>query len=55
MAALVVAGFRRYAIYWQATAPGVFTNTAFGIVKVPILFAAGPARCSSVRLLRLRW
>jgi ABC-2 type transport system permease protein len=39
-AALVAAGFRRYATYRQATLAGAFTNTVFGVVKVSILFAA---------------
>jgi ABC-2 type transport system permease protein len=42
-AALVAAGFRRYATYRQATLAGAFTNTVFGVVKVSILFAAADA------------
>jgi ABC-2 type transport system permease protein len=38
--ALVVAGFRRYTSYRQATFAGAFTNTVFGVIKVSILFAA---------------
>jgi ABC-2 type transport system permease protein len=40
VAALVAAGFRRYASYRAATLAGAVTNTAFGVVKVSILFAA---------------
>jgi ABC-2 type transport system permease protein len=42
-AALVGAGFRRYATYRQATWAGAVTNTFFGVVKVSILFAAADA------------
>ena len=42
-AALVAAGFRRYATYRAATLAGAFTNTFFGVVKVAILFAAAAA------------
>jgi ABC-2 type transport system permease protein len=38
--AMVVAGFRRYTSYRQATFAGAFTNTVFGVIKVSILFAA---------------
>jgi ABC-2 type transport system permease protein len=36
---MVVAGFRRYTSYRQATFAGAFTNTVFGVIKVSILFA----------------
>jgi ABC-2 type transport system permease protein len=42
-AALVAAGFRRYATYRLATAAGALTNVLFGVVKVSILFAAAEA------------
>jgi len=42
-AALVTAGFRRYASYRAATFAGAFTNTVFGVIKVSILFAAADA------------
>ena len=42
-AALVAAGFRRYATYRAATLAGAVTNTFFGVVKVAILFAAATA------------
>jgi ABC-2 type transport system permease protein len=39
-AALVGAGFRRFASYRTATLAGAFTNTVFGVIRVSILFAA---------------
>ena len=42
-AALVAAGFRRWASYRAATLAGAFTNTFFGVVKLAILFAAAEA------------
>jgi ABC-2 type transport system permease protein len=42
-AALVAAGYRRYASYRAATVAGAVTNTFFGVVKVSILFAAADA------------
>ena len=42
-AALVAAGFRRYASYRQATLAGAVTNTVFGVIKISILFAAASA------------
>jgi ABC-2 type transport system permease protein len=42
-AALVAAGFRRWASYRAATLAGAFTNTFFGVVKLAILFAAADA------------
>jgi ABC-2 type transport system permease protein len=38
--ALVRAGFRRWSSYRAATVAGVVTNTAFGFLRVAILFAA---------------
>jgi len=48
MWALVVAGFRRYAGYRQATAAGAVTNTVFGVIKVSILLAAARSAGGSV-------
>ena len=42
-AALVAAGFRRWASYRAATLAGAFTNTFFGVVRLAILFAAADA------------
>jgi ABC-2 type transport system permease protein len=47
-AALVGAGFRRYATYRQATFAGALTNTVFGVIKVSILFAAAAAAGGTV-------
>jgi ABC-2 type transport system permease protein len=47
-AALVGAGFRRYASYRRATLAGAFTNTVFGVIKVSILFAAADAAGGTV-------
>ena len=38
--ALARAGFRRWSSYRAATLAGVLTNTAFGFLRVAILFAA---------------
>jgi ABC-2 type transport system permease protein len=37
--ALVVAGFRRYATYRQATVAGMFTNSVFGFLRCSVLLA----------------
>lgn len=47
-AALVAAGFRRWASYRAATLAGAFTNTFFGVVKLSILFAAASAAGGAV-------
>lgn len=47
-AALVVAGFLRYATYRQATVAGAVTNTFFGVVKLSILLAAATAAGGSI-------
>ncbi len=39
----MAAGFRRYAMYRQATLAGAFTNIVFGVIKLSILFAAADA------------
>lgn len=44
----MVAGFRRYATYRQATLAGAFTNTVFGVIRVSILFAAADAAGGTV-------
>jgi ABC-2 type transport system permease protein len=46
--AMVVAGFRRYTSYRQATFAGAFTNTVFGVIKVSILFAAASSSAGGV-------
>jgi viologen exporter family transport system permease protein len=38
--ALVRAGFRRWSSYRAATVAGILTNTAFGFIRIGILFAA---------------
>lgn len=47
-AALVAAGFRRWATYRQAALAGAFTNTVFGVVKVSILLGVAAAAGGSV-------
>lgn len=47
-AALVAAGFRRYASYRAATLAGTVTNTFFGVVKLSILLAAADAAGGAV-------
>ena len=47
-AALVAAGFRRWASYRAATLAGAFTNTFFGVVRLAILFAAADAAGGAV-------
>lgn len=47
-AALVSAGFQRWASYRAATLAGAFTNTFFGVVKLAILFAAAEAAGGAV-------
>jgi ABC-2 type transport system permease protein len=42
-AALVAAGFRRYATYRQATVAGAFTNTVFGFLRCYVLLSAATA------------
>ena len=42
--AVAVGGFRRYATYRAATAAGVFTNTAFGLILVYTYLALWEAR-----------
>ncbi|WP_436495900.1 ABC transporter permease [Actinokineospora sp. HUAS TT18] len=37
--ALMVAGFRRYATYRQATVAGIFTNSVFGFLRCYVLLA----------------
>ena len=41
--ALVVAGFRRYATYRQATVAGTFTNIVFGFLRCYVLLAVAAA------------
>ena len=48
VAALVRAGFRRYASYRAATLAGAVTNSFFGVVKLSILFAAADAAGGAV-------
>lgn len=47
-AALVAAGFRRWATYRQAALAGAFTNTVFGVVKVSVLLGVAAAAGGSV-------
>jgi ABC-2 type transport system permease protein len=43
LAALVRAGFRRFATYRQATVAGAFTNTVFGFVRCYVLLSLADA------------
>jgi ABC-2 type transport system permease protein len=43
LAALIRAGFRRWATYRQATLAGAFTNSVFGLIKISILLATARA------------
>jgi ABC-2 type transport system permease protein len=43
VAAIAVAGFRRFATYRQATVAGAFTNTVFGFVRCYVLLSLADA------------
>jgi ABC-2 type transport system permease protein len=46
-AALVIAGFRRYSTYRQATLAGICTNTVFGFLNCSVLLAVAAGRGGS--------